>query len=58
MDALASVEKADKVVILLECDAAICVKTNCSHKDLKWVLDQATFAAMNDLFGVKTDEPS
>jgi hypothetical protein len=50
MDSLASVEKADKVVIILECDDALLVKTNCTYREMKWILDQATFAMMSELF--------
>jgi hypothetical protein len=55
MESLTIVDGAKRVVILVERDDAICVKTNCSYRDLKWVLDQAVFATMNELFGVKTE---
>ena len=56
MDAISSVEGADKVVILLERDDSITVKTNCSYKDLKWLLDQASHVAMCELYGITSGE--
>ena len=56
MESLSQVEGADRVVILMEKDEALTVKTNCTYKELKWILDQATFTTMADLFGV-LDKP-
>lgn len=50
MESLAAVEKAQKVVILMEREDALSIRTNCSYRELKWVLDQATFAIMKELF--------
>ncbi len=50
MDALQSVEGAHRVIILLEHDEALTVKTNCTHKEMKWLLDQAQYCVMKDLF--------
>jgi hypothetical protein len=53
MQALSAVEKARRVVIVLEHEDAVAVKTNCSYKELKWLLDQASFVTMVDLFNIK-----
>jgi hypothetical protein len=52
MESVEACEKANKVVIILETDNSIMVKTNCSYKDLKWLLDQSAHATLNELFGV------
>jgi hypothetical protein len=56
MQALAAVEKAQRVTILLESDDAITVKTNCTYRELKWMLDQAAHVTMNELFGIRTGD--
>jgi hypothetical protein len=51
MESVALVDGAKLVAIILEKEDSINVKTNCSYKELKWLLDQATHATMCELFG-------
>jgi hypothetical protein len=53
MAALAVVEKATRVIIIIENEDHITIKTSChTYQETKWALDQATHAVMNELFGV------
>lgn len=54
MESLADVEGAERVVIVMEKGESINVRTNCTYKELHWVLSQAKHAALNELFCVNT----
>jgi hypothetical protein len=51
MEAVSMVDDAKLVAIIIEKEDSISVKTNCSYKELKWMLDQAAHATMCELFG-------
>ena len=50
MEALQDIEGAQRVVILIESPECLTVKTNCTHKEIKWLLDQGSYCVMKDLF--------
>ena len=52
MDALSRVEGATKVLILIEKEESLVCKTNCTHQEIKWLLDQAQFITVADMFGM------
>lgn len=56
MESVEAVEGAHRVVIIMEKEESIVVKTNCTYKEMKWILDQATHVMMCELFGIRSAE--
>jgi len=56
MESLSRVEKAKRVIILIEREDSLNINSNCSYRDIKWILDQATHVVMNELFGIAEDK--
>src|SRR5262245_5710439 len=50
MESLAEVEGAQRVVILMEKDSELNIKTNCTHREIDWILRQASHCNLRDLF--------
>jgi hypothetical protein len=50
MKALEWVEGADRVFIIVNKSNEVMFKSNCTHKDGMWLLDQAKYCLMTDLF--------
>ena len=58
MSALEQVDSAEGVVIIIQKEDSISVKSSYEHKDLKWTLDQVQYLVMADEFGHLDREPS